>query len=108
MLRLLANIRDRHLMGTPRSFHGLVVYKLWTRPSFWSAQDNHGPCGSSHATGVASLGLDSTNVFDNRVKCGRHELMRGRRVVALHKVGFVSVTSEQVRQVLIAEPSEHG
>jgi len=48
------------------------------------------------------------NLFDHRIEGRRHPLVHGFRFVPFDKIGFVTVSAEEVDQLVIAETSKDG
>ena len=96
MFRFAFQIGDRHLMRAPCSFDRLAVDKFRPSPAFWSAQNNHWPGRQLGGSAGASLELNDADFLDNVIKSASHQLVHGLGIIALHKVRFVSMSSEQV------------
>src|SRR5439155_962872 len=41
------HVCNRHLMGSPGTFDRLAIHDLWSSPTLWSPQDDHGPDSAS-------------------------------------------------------------
>src|SRR5947207_10229277 len=52
--------------------------------------------------------LDGVDFLDDQVERMRHELVHGLRLVAFHKIRFVTIASEKLSQVRITQTAEYG
>ena len=107
VLGVLGQLRQRHLVGAEGALHRLAVDLLGPRPALGRAQDDHRP---ARPLGVAfaSTRLDGGDVADHLVERLGHELVHGRRVVALHEVGLVAVADEQRAQLVVRDARQDG
>ena len=83
---LLARSDKRHLVRAPGSFDRLAVHYLRGRssPSVCASRSS-ATRGESLTAGVRRVCLNSADFFEDRVQCGGHQLMHGRRIVALRQ-----------------------
>src|ERR1041385_4625014 len=68
VLWILGELRQRHLMRTPRSFNRFAVDDLWPGPTFRSAQDDHRPLRALRHAVLPGVGLDHFDVVENAVE----------------------------------------
>ena len=99
---------DRHLMGPPAVLHRQSVHLLGACPALGGAQHDHGPAGTLGFAGFPGLPLDALDLTDRRVENGRHLLVHGHGVAALHKVGLPAAAKEEALHLLMAHAGEDG
>src|ERR1700730_2663968 len=105
----ILEIRDRHLMCAPGSFHRLAVDELRPGPAFWGTEHDHGPARSFHRfrSGPRHT-LDLVNLRHYRIERPGQTLMYHGRYVAFHEMRLITVTTDQVGQFPAADAGEHG
>src|SRR5258705_6487137 len=55
---LFCKLRERHLMRAKRALDLSPIHKLWARPTFWCAQNNHRPARALLESILARLSLN--------------------------------------------------
>jgi len=90
----------------PSPFNGFAVHEFRPRPTFRAAQNDHGPNGKRGRSFGMGIFLNKANLFDHGIKSRRHRLVHGFRLVSFDKVGLVTVSGEEVNQLVIAEASK--
>src|SRR5689334_17965315 len=103
MFRFGLQVGDWYLMRAPCAFYRLAVNKFRPGPAFRTAQANHRPGGPLRGSADPGFALNESNFIDNGIESGRHRLMHRFRLMPLHEVRFVSITREQLSQILITE-----
>src|SRR5215471_1705197 len=95
-------------MRPPEPFELVPVYFGRCRPTFWRAQDDHGPprpfCGACPSRFL----LNGFDFLDAVVQSGRHGLVHALTVRALHKTGRIAVALEHILQLLMTDASQQG
>ena len=107
VLGVLGELRQRHLVGAEGALHRLAVDLLGPRPALGRAQDDHRPARPLGGA-LARTRLDGGDVADHLVERLGHELVHGRRVVALDEVRLVAVADQQRAQLVVRDAREHG
>src|SRR3954453_5733060 len=109
MLRVGTNIRHRDLMGAERPLDRLTVDFLGPRPALRRAQDDHGPAWSvDGAAARASRALRALDVVEGAIERPRHRAVDLPGVVARDDVWRVPVPLEEIDELVITDPVEHG
>ena len=111
MSRGFPHVGQRHLMGSERSLHRQAIDDLRPGPPFEAAQPRSaGQVGAFSVKPVrrARLGLDGS---DFRVACVQRRgerLVHRQRVVSLDPMDLITVAFEELLDILIAVPAQHG
>src|SRR5262245_48316908 len=95
-------------MRAPGPFDRLAVNEFRPGPTFRAAQNDDGPGWERGGPLGASFLLNKANLVDDGIHRRRHLLVHRCRFVPFDKIWLVTVSSEEVRQLVIAEPSQHG
>jgi hypothetical protein len=107
MLWIFCDIRHRHLVRAPRSFH-LVVINFGRRgPAFGRAQHNHRPARALRFTAAARSILNASDLRDAMLERGRNRLMHALAIRAFYEKRLVSVTAKQLLQFFAADAREN-
>src|SRR5271154_3932706 len=102
-------IHDWDLMSAPSSLHRLAVHELRPGPAFGRAEYDHRPARSLNcARRGTRRTLNFLNIGYGLIKRTGEALMHHGRDVAFHKMGFITVTADQVSQFSAADAREHG
>ncbi len=75
MLWLFDEIGDRHLMCAKGAFDGFAIDKFWSGPALGRTQDNHGPAWAFSETVASRIVLNTLDLGDHGIQCGRHQLV---------------------------------
>ena len=95
-------------MGPPAVLHRQSVHLLGACPALGGAQHDHGPAGTLGFAGFPGFPLDALDLTDRRVENGRHLLVHGHGIAALHKVGLPAAAKEEALHLLMAHAGEDG
>src|SRR5271166_6019919 len=101
LFRVLLDVRQWDLVGTPKTLEPVASYLQGRAPTFWRPQHNHGPARPLwNARGSAFLLVlsDFANAVFNR---GRHGLVHALGIGALHEVRRPAVSRQQAFQLLV-------
>ncbi len=104
---VLVHLTHRHLVGAPVVLRALAVDLLGTGPALGRAQDDHGPARTRRVAVPTRVGLDPPDLGDDRVEGARHELVHLLRFVTFDEIGRVTVASEEMIQLLVADAGQH-
>src|SRR5215472_1308662 len=69
LFRVLAHIRQRHLVRAEGALHGPAADHLRTRPTLWRAQDDGRPARPLEDSLLAGFSLDRANALIAVVEC---------------------------------------
>ena len=108
-VRVLAHVRERHLVGAPGAFGLVALDLLGSRPALGRPQHDHRPARALGLAGSACLLLDgrgSRRVAWSRVAAIFWCISGGSS--PFHEVRRVAVAAEQRLQLLVADAGEDG
>ena len=105
---LRGHIAHRHLMGAPIAFGLLAVDRLRTGPAFRRAHDDHRPGRALREPLAARLMLDVANIVDHFLQRLGHQFVHDLRIVALDKMGFITVAAHQMIELVVRDARENG
>ena len=112
MLRVRAYLGERHLVRAPAVLHRLAVHLARAGPALGRAQDDHRPARPLGHAALARGLLDLGDLVQRLVEHGRKALVNGRVLLAVeaarHDQGPVAVALEELEQLLVADPRQHG
>src|SRR5450432_1658974 len=105
MLRVLAHSGNRDLMRAECALDRHAVHFFWTSPTFWGAQDDHGP----RRPGLVflfvwiapKLLLDLPYAREAVIECGSEELMHAFGIVSFYKVRGVALPFVERRKFFV-------
>ncbi|MGY3080095.1 hypothetical protein ACVWZZ_006503 [Bradyrhizobium sp. LM6.10] len=109
MRRILPAVRDRHLMCTPKTFDLLAVDLLGAGPALRAAQHDHRRTRTFDAlAAVSGVLLDRPDAGERDVERVRHGPVHQFGIVALDEQRLVAEPVEEIADLFIAHPPEHG
>ena len=106
MRRVLVHRPHRHLVRAPVVLGAPAVDLLRAGPALGRAQHDHRPARAFRETVASRVRLDALDLADDRVQGGGHELVHRLRVVSLDEIRCVPVATEQLVQLLMADPGQ--
>ena len=101
VLRLLGQLRQRHLVRAEGAFDLHAIHHLRPGPALGAAQYDHGPGAALAEAARAGFALDLADALHHAVERGGHELVHHVRIVALHEMRLVAVAFEQLHQLVV-------
>src|SRR5579864_1289800 len=96
MRRILADIVDRHLMRTPRSFYRLAINFLWPGPTLGTLENQHRPAWTLVVLLIARVLLDCADLGQDLVERRRRSLVHLCWIAACDQHGTISVSAKQI------------
>ena len=104
VLVVAPHVRDRHLVRPPGALNRLAVHELRPGPPLGCAQHERRPARPLRVAVDSRPPLDVVDLGDDRVKRAGELLVHELRVVALHGIDVVTVTSEQRLELVRGDP----
>ena len=108
MLRILRQIRQRHLMRPPAPFGGLAVDFLRPGPALGGPKHDHRPHRTAGEPFFTGPPLDAGDLGPHRFQRGRHLRVHLGRVAALDEVRPVPVAAQQRVELALRQPRQDG
>ena len=103
-------ISDRDLMGAPSALDLLTIDGFGSCPPLGCTEHDHRPARSHLTVCLAASacgGLNAADFGQNGIERARQGLVDERWVVTLDEMRIVTVTAQQVRQLLTADTRQH-
>ena len=108
MGRVLARVRDRHLMRSGGALDGQAVDHLRARPALRRREHDERPARPARLAARTGGVLDRRDLREREVERLGHEPMHRRRLVAFDEVGDVPVAAQQTFELLPRNPGQDG
>src|ERR1043166_7924100 len=99
MLRLARELGEWDLMCSKSPFDLFPIDDLWSSPTLWCAQDDHGPARNLLDSVLSCFCLNRLDLLQDGIKRGSHLLMHHVGLIAFNEIRVVTVTSQQAREV---------
>ena len=93
---ILMHFAHRHLMRSPVVFSLSSVDLFRAGPALWCAKHDHRPAGAFGEPILARIGLDATDLADDGVEGGGHQLVHRLRLITLDEIRRIPVAAEEV------------
>lgn len=106
--RVVADARQRHLMGAVGALHLGAVDLTRAGPALRRPQNDHWPAGTFDDAPGAGPPLDLGDLVQHAVQRRREGPMHLGGIVAGHHVRLVARPAQEVEQVALGDPGQHG
>ena len=94
-------------MGTPVTLGLFTIHLFWPGPTLGRTQNDHRPAGSGFITIHPSLLLNGFNFGYHHIQRFCHLLVHQFRVRPFDKIGGITVTDEQLFQLIVTNACQH-
>ena len=102
VLRVLAHLGQRQLMGAPGALDGQPVDDLRPGPALRGSQDDHRPARPALGAAGARRALDLGDLAERLLERGLEALVNRRRLLAVEGAAGVEATADHERPVAVA------
>ncbi len=100
--------QQRHLVRPEGALDLEAVDHLRSRPALGRPEDDHGPARPHGVLLGPRVLLDPPDVQDDRLDGLGHQPVHRLRLVALHEIGRPATAPEELLQLVVLDPGEHG
>ncbi len=108
VLGVVVDLRDRHLMGSPRALDLCAVDDARAGPALRGTKDDHGPRRAGRVAVRSRLPLNPGDLGDDGVHDGGEALMDPLGIVPGNVERLVAVAAHQLVELGLRDAREHG